>query len=56
MMENLLLAFANGISTETGNVTNESDAVVSDGEGEETGNVSPVALVETCKQMLARRL
>ena len=56
MIEEFRFAFANGISTETDNVTDEGDAVVSDGEGEETGNMPLIAFVETRKQQTARRL
>jgi len=56
VIEEFRFACANGISTETDNVTDEGDAVVSDGEGEETSDVSLVALVETLKQQPARRL
>jgi len=56
VIEEFLFAFGDGISTESDNVTNERDAIVSDGEGKESGNVPLVTFVEPFKKQLARRL
>lgn len=50
MIEEFFFAFGDGISTEVGDGADEGDAIVSDGEGEETSNVPLVALVESLKQ------
>jgi hypothetical protein len=50
VIDEFLFAFANGISTETGDVSDECDPIVSDGEGEETGDVALITFVKTLKQ------
>jgi len=56
VVEEFGFSFANGITAESCDVSDESDAVMSDGEGEETGNVPLVAFVESVEQQPASRL
>ena len=51
VMEEFGFSFANGIAAESGDVPDEGDAVMSD--GEESGDVPLVAFVETVKQQVA---
>ena len=50
MIEEFFFAFGDGIPTEVGDMTDEGDPIVSNGEGEETSNVPLVTFVESSKQ------
>ena len=51
VVEEFGFSFANGFTAESGDVPDEGDAVMSD--GEESGDVPLVAFVETVKQQVA---
>ena len=50
MLQKFFFSFGNGRSSESGDLSDEGDAVVSDGESDESGNVSLVSFVEAFKQ------
>jgi hypothetical protein len=50
LIEKFLLTFGDGITSESHNIADEGDAVMSDSECEKSGNVPLVAFVETLKQ------
>ena len=50
VLQKFFFSFGDGRASESGDVSDEGDAVVSDGESDETGNVALVAFVETFKQ------
>jgi len=50
------LAFGDGITCETEKVANEGNAIMSDGKGEESGDVATITFVETLEQQAASRV
>jgi len=56
IVEEFSLAFGDGIPIQSGEIADKGDTIMPDGEGEESGNVSLVAFVESLKQQSARGL
>jgi hypothetical protein len=49
VIEKFLFAFGDGITSESHDIDDEGNAIVSNGKGKKSGNVTLVTLVETLK-------